>query len=57
MIGIEIKHKAQDVLVRLLERKIIALPAGPNVIRLLPPLVIEKSQLDRVVEVLHECLV
>jgi acetylornithine/LysW-gamma-L-lysine aminotransferase len=56
MIGIEIKHRAQDALALLLERKIVALPAGPNVIRLLPPLVIEKSQLDRVVEVLHECL-
>ena len=56
MIGIEIKHRAQDALAFLLERKIIALPAGPNVIRLLPPLVIERSQLDRVVEVLHECL-
>jgi len=56
MIGIEIKHRAQDALAFLLERKIIALPAGPNVIRLLPPLVIEKSQLDRVVEALHECL-
>ena len=57
MIGIEIKHKAQDVLAKLLDRKIVALPAGPNVIRLLPPLVIEKSQLDRVVDMLHECLV
>jgi acetylornithine/LysW-gamma-L-lysine aminotransferase len=56
MIGIEIKHKAQDVLAKLLDRKIVALPAGPNVIRLLPPLVIEKSQLDRVVDMLHECL-
>jgi acetylornithine/LysW-gamma-L-lysine aminotransferase len=56
MIGIEIKHRAQDALALLLERKIVALPAGPNVIRLLPPLVIERSQLDRVVEVLHECL-
>ena len=57
MIGIEIKHKAQDALAFMLERKIVALPAGANVIRLLPPLVIEKSQLDQVVEVLHECLV
>ncbi len=57
MIGIEIKHKVQGVLADLLERHIIALPAGPNVIRLLPPLVIEKAQLDRVVEVLQELLV
>jgi len=56
MIGIEIKHKVQDVLAQLLERHIIALPAGPNVVRLLPPLVIEKQQLDRVIEVLQELL-
>jgi acetylornithine/LysW-gamma-L-lysine aminotransferase len=56
MIGIEIKHKVQDVLAQLLDRHIIALPAGPNVIRLLPPLVIEKAQLDRVIEALQELL-
>ena len=56
MIGIEIKHKVQDILAQLLQRHIIALPAGPNVIRLLPPLVIEKAQLDQVIEVLQELL-
>jgi acetylornithine/LysW-gamma-L-lysine aminotransferase len=56
MIGIELKHKVQETLVQLLERNIVALPAGANVIRLLPPLVIEKQQLDRVIDVLHECL-
>ena len=56
MIGIEIKHKVQDVLAQLLKRHIIALPAGPNVIRLLPPLIIEKTQLDRVIEALRELL-
>ncbi|MCP4978864.1 MAG: aminotransferase class III-fold pyridoxal phosphate-dependent enzyme, partial [Gammaproteobacteria bacterium] len=56
MIGIELKQKVQDKLAQLLERRIIALPAGPNVIRLLPPLVIEKQQIDRVVRVLRELL-
>jgi acetylornithine/LysW-gamma-L-lysine aminotransferase len=56
MIGIEIKHKVQGILAQLLERKIIALPAGPNVIRMLPPLVIEKEQIDQVVAVLRELL-
>ena len=56
MIGIELKQKVQDKLAELLEHKIIALPAGPNVIRLLPPLVIEKEQLDRVAEVLRKLL-
>ncbi|MEE8364769.1 MAG: acetylornithine/succinylornithine family transaminase [Gammaproteobacteria bacterium] len=56
MIGIELKHKVQETLAQLLERNVVALPAGANVIRLLPPLVIEKQQLDRVIDVLHECL-
>ena len=56
MIGIEIKHKVQGILAQMLERHIIALPAGPNVIRLLPPLIIEKAQLDEVIEVLQELL-
>lgn len=56
MIGIELKQKVQEKLALLLEHRIVALPAGANVIRMLPPLVIEKEQLDRVIEVLQECL-
>ena len=56
MIGIELKQKAQDKILQLLERGIIALPAGANVIRMLPPLVISKEQIDQVIEVLHDCL-
>jgi acetylornithine/LysW-gamma-L-lysine aminotransferase len=56
MIGIELRYKVQDKLAELLERRIIALPAGPNVIRMLPPLVVEREQIDRVVAVLRELL-
>ncbi len=56
MIGIELKRKVQEKLAELLGHRIIALPAGPNVIRLLPPLVIEKQQIDRVVKALREIL-
>ena len=56
MIGIELKQKAQEKLTHLLDEKIIALPAGANVIRLLPPFVIKKSQIDEVVGKLHACL-
>ncbi len=56
MIGIELKQKVQDKLVELLKHRIIALPAGPNVIRMLPPLIIEKEQIDRVVKTLRELL-
>ncbi len=56
MIGIELKQKAQEKLTHLLDNKIVALPAGANVIRMLPPLIIEKEQIDRVVAVLRACL-
>ncbi len=56
MIGIELKQKVQDKLAELLAHRIIALPAGPNVIRMLPPLIIEKDQIDRVVKTLRELL-
>ena len=56
MIGIELKQKVQETLAKLLDAGIIALPAGPNVIRMLPPLIVEKEQIDRVVAVLREML-
>lgn len=56
MIGIELKHKAGKYLNKLLEKGIIALPAGSNVIRFLPPLVIEKKEIDFVVDKLKEVL-
>jgi acetylornithine/LysW-gamma-L-lysine aminotransferase len=50
IIGIEIKQKATAFIAALTERGVLTLPAGLNVIRLLPPLVITQEQLDRVVE-------
>lgn len=56
MIGVELKHKVAPYLEALLERGVIALPAGLTVLRLLPPLVISYPQLDRVIEVLRTVL-
>ena len=39
-----------------MERGVLALAAGPTVIRFLPPLVIEQEDLDRVVELTAEVL-
>jgi acetylornithine/LysW-gamma-L-lysine aminotransferase len=50
LIGIEIKQKATPYIVALAERGVLVLPAGLNVIRLLPPLVITRPQLDTVAE-------
>jgi len=56
MIGLELKEKVQPVLEALMTAGIVALPAGATVLRLLPPLVIEKKQLDLVITELHELL-
>ena len=57
MIGLELKSKSQPVLEALMERGVIALPAGATVLRLLPPLVISQAELDVVIGHLHELLV
>ncbi|GAC1671936.1 MAG: hypothetical protein PVS3B1_11440 [Ktedonobacteraceae bacterium] len=56
LIGIELKKRVQPYLEALCERGILALPAGPNVLRLLPPLVITREQMDRVIDVIAELL-
>ncbi len=49
LLGVELKVKVTPVLQALMERGVLALPAGPNVLRLLPPLVIDKRDLEEVV--------
>ncbi|MFL5653598.1 MAG: acetylornithine/succinylornithine family transaminase, partial [Ktedonobacteraceae bacterium] len=56
LIGIELSRRVQPYLEALLERGILALPAGPNVIRLLPPLVITEEQLERALDIVEEVL-
>src|SRR3989440_805834 len=56
LLGIELKRRAQPYLEALLDRGVLALQAGPNVIRLLPPLVITEEQLERVLDTVEEVL-
>jgi len=56
MIGIELKDKSQPVIVELLEKGILSLPAGTTVLRLLPPLTISYEDLDKAVAILAEVL-
>ena len=48
MIGIELKVRATPYLEMLQANGVLALPAGTNVLRLLPPLVISQTQMDEV---------
>jgi acetylornithine/LysW-gamma-L-lysine aminotransferase len=56
MVGIELKEKVSPYLEKLLQEKVLALPAGTTVIRLLPPLTISNEDLDIVAEKLIKVL-
>lgn len=49
LVGVELKENAGSVIRALQERGVLALGAGPTVVRFLPPLVITAEQVDRVV--------
>ncbi|RFU64145.1 acetylornithine transaminase [Peribacillus glennii] len=50
MIGIELKEEAQPLLEKLQQEGLLTLTAGPNVLRLLPPLTAEKSEFSLAAE-------
>ena len=56
MIGIELKTKSRPVIEALLARGVLAIPAGPTVVRLLPPLVISENQITAVAERTREAI-
>lgn len=57
MVGLELKEKVAPYIERLeKEHRVLTLQAGPTVIRFLPPLVIEKADLERVVEAVRAVL-
>ena len=56
MIGIELKVKVKPYIEKLLQEGVLVLPAGATVIRLLPPLTISYSDLDKVLSYLQSVL-
>lgn len=56
MVGIEFNQPVAPLVGNLIEAGIICGPAGPNVLRFLPPLIVEKEHIDRMVSLLKACL-
>jgi len=56
MFGIELRNKVAPVLKMLQERGVVALPAGPMVLRLLPPLVITDEDMWQAAHIIEETL-
>lgn len=56
MIGIEVKGKRNDILKKLQENFVLAIPAGDNVVRFLPPYIVKEKDVDFTVEKLSKVL-
>jgi len=56
MIGLELDSPVGDVLSACRNKGLLALPAGQNVLRLLPPLIIENEHISQAVETIEEAL-
>ena len=56
MIGIEVYDKRSEILKLLQENSVLAIPAGENVIRLLPPLIISKKELGFFIKIFKKVL-
>ena len=57
MVGIELREKVAPYLRRLMEEhQVLALPAGPTVLRLLPALVIEPDQIEEAIRAVAKVL-
>lgn len=56
MAGIACNEQVANILPHIHERGLLVLAAGPNVIRLLPPLTVTKEEIDEAVNILQEAL-
>jgi LysW-gamma-L-lysine/LysW-L-ornithine aminotransferase len=56
MIGLELRFDVHNIILKAADRGLLILDAGRTVVRLLPPLVINKKQIDRAINVLDEVL-
>jgi acetylornithine/LysW-gamma-L-lysine aminotransferase len=56
MLGMELRYDVYNVILKTLGKGVLVLDAGRTVVRLLPPLVIEKAQIDKAISVLDTVL-
>jgi acetylornithine aminotransferase apoenzyme (EC 2.6.1.11)/N2-acetyl-L-lysine aminotransferase apoenzyme (EC 2.6.1.-) len=56
MVGVELRRRVRPYLAALMERGVLALRAGPTVLRFLPPLVISPDDLEQVARAVEEVL-
>ena len=56
MLGMEMRFDVYNILLDCMNNGVLVLDAGRNVVRFLPPLVIEKEQINKVVDILDSAM-
>lgn len=56
LVGVELDRPVKPLLAAARQRGVLVINAGENVLRLCPPLIIDKDEIDTAVEVIAECL-
>lgn len=56
MQGLEFSIPVKGIIPKVMEKGLILISAGTNVIRFVPPLIIQKSDVDTMIQMLDECL-
>ena len=56
MVGVEMHEPVASIIGKMLDAGIVCGPAGPNVLRFVPPLIVTKDEVDRVVATLDTAL-
>jgi acetylornithine/LysW-gamma-L-lysine aminotransferase len=56
MLGIELRYDVRNIIIKAMDKGVLVLDAGRNVLRFLPPLIIEKEQIDKTIAVLEEMI-
>lgn len=56
LLGIELDRPVAPIVERARDAGLVVITAGPNILRLAPPLVVQDDQIDWCVETLHRCM-
>ncbi|MCR4961931.1 MAG: aspartate aminotransferase family protein [Lachnospiraceae bacterium] len=54
--GLEFNHPVGDIINNALQKGLVLINAGSNIIRFVPPLVVTKADVDEMIEILKACL-
>ncbi len=56
MQGLVLRRPAGDIITKALEKGLVLINAGTNIIRFVPPLIITKENIDDMIVILKSCL-